>query len=111
MSSYTVILVSYNSAHLLDRCLEGLRRQRGPRLGMLAPKLRRISREAFLAGSPAGDVLDSTGLLLDRMRRPYDRGQGEPDRGQYDRDPDVLGPCGAAGLYRRSMLEALAVDG
>ncbi len=71
------------------------------RVGMIAPKLLR-------PGAPA--VLDSTGLFIDRRRRPYDRGQGQVDQGQYDAQPYVFGACGAAALYRRAMLEDLALD-
>jgi len=70
--------------------------------GMVAPKLLRTDETA---------VLDSTGLFLDRRRRPYDRGQGEADRHQYDTQPYVFGACGAAALYRRAMLEDLALNG
>lgn len=72
------------------------------RIGMLAPKL-------LQARDPA--LLDSTGLFIDRRRRPYDRGQGEADRGQYDTQIDVFGACGGAALYRRAMLKDLAPDG
>jgi GT2 family glycosyltransferase len=79
-------------------------RATGPdeRIGMVAPKLLR-------ADAPA--VLDSTCLSIDRRRRPYDRGQGEVDRGQYDTQSDAFGACGAAALYRRAMLDDLALDG
>lgn len=70
--------------------------------GIVAPKLLR-------PGDPA--VLDSTGLFVDRRRRTYDRGQGERDQGQYDDQTAVFGACGAAALYRRTMLEDLALDG
>jgi GT2 family glycosyltransferase len=76
--------------------------ERGGRIGMIAPKLLR-------ADNPT--ILDSTGLFIDRRRRPYDRGQGETDEGQYDTQIDVFGACGAAALYRRTMLEDLAPDG
>lgn len=56
-------------------------------------------------GLGAGYVLDSTGLFLSRTRRPYDRGQGQVDRGQYDRTEEVFGACGAAWMARRAMLE------
>lgn len=72
------------------------------RIGMVAPKLLR-------AADPT--VLDSTGLFIDRRRRPYDRGQGEIDKGQYDTQTDVFGASGAAALYRRAMLEDVAPDG
>ena len=71
-------------------------------IGIVAPKL-------LQAAEPAR--LDSTGLFVDRRRHPYDRGQGERDLGQYDTMLDVFGACGAAALYRRSMLTDLAVDG
>jgi GT2 family glycosyltransferase len=74
----------------------------GQSVGMAAPKLLRAD---------APTLLDSTGLYVDRRRRPYDRGQGEPDVGQYDTQTGVFGPCGAAALYRRELLEDLALDG
>ena len=73
----------------------------GP-VGAVAPKL-------LQASDPSR--LDSTGLFVDRRRRPYDRGQGERDQGQYDALPYVFGACGAAALYRRAMLQDLAPGG
>ncbi len=53
------------------------------------------------AGSAA--VIDSAGLeLLKFALRPQDRGQGQPDCGQYDQAEDIFGPSGAAALYRRA---------
>jgi GT2 family glycosyltransferase len=71
-------------------------------IGIVAPKLLR-------ADNPA--VLDSTGLFIDRRRRPYDRGQSCDDRGQYDNQREVFGACGAAALYRRTMLDDLSHNG
>ena len=75
---------------------------RDQRIGAVAPRLLR-------AADPT--TLDSTGLLIDRRRCPYDRGQGKTDRGQYDALPYVFGACAAAALYRRAMLDDLASDG
>ncbi len=91
------------------------------RIGTVAPKL-------LQANNPS--VLDSTGLFVDRRRRPYDRGQGEEDHGQYDGGfatdlpesgdlrslelsgrLEVFGACGGAALHRRAMLEDVAVEG
>jgi GT2 family glycosyltransferase len=72
------------------------------RLGMAAPKL-------LWSDDPR--LLDSTGLFIRRSRSPYDRGQGEPDAGQYDQLPSVFGACGAAAFYRRTMLDDVAVGG
>jgi GT2 family glycosyltransferase len=71
------------------------------------------------AGSASGkllradppDVIDSTGIVMLRSQRHLDRGAGEPDRGQYDREEAVFGVTGAAGFYRRAMLEDVAIAG
>jgi GT2 family glycosyltransferase len=44
-------------------------------------------------------------------QRHLDRGAGEVDRGQYDREELVFGASGAAACYRRAMLEDVKVDG
>ena len=76
--------------------------EREPRVGMVAPKLLRAD---------APTRLDSSGLFIDRRRRPYDRGQGEVDGGHYDQRTHIFGACGAAALYRRAMLEDVALNG
>lgn len=69
-------------------------------VGMVAPKL-------LQARAP--EILDSTGLFIDRRRRPYDRGQGEVDCKKYDDQVEIFGACGAAALYRRTMLQDVAL--
>jgi GT2 family glycosyltransferase len=54
---------------------------------------------------------DSTGLFIDRRRRQYLRGHGEPDRGQYQNEEEVFGVDGAAPLYRRTMLDDVSFEG
>ena len=73
-----------------------------PRAGSATGKLRRAE--------PAG-VLDSTGVVMYRSQRHVDRGADEPDRGQYDAQGPVFGVSGAAGFYRRTMLDDVAVAG
>jgi GT2 family glycosyltransferase len=77
-----------------------------PRVGMACGKLWR-----GFGPQDGRHVLDSTGLFLNRQRRPRDRGQGELDHGQYDEQWEVFGACGAASMCRRSMLEAVACHG
>jgi GT2 family glycosyltransferase len=72
-----------------------------PRVGIATGKLLRFDRL----------TLDSAGQRLSRARRPKDRGYGRPDRGQFDRDEEVFGACGAAALYRRTMLDSIADPG
>jgi GT2 family glycosyltransferase len=49
--------------------------------------------------------IDSTGLLIRKNRRAYDRGQGECDTGLYEQEEEVFGVSGAACLCRRAVLE------
>lgn len=74
----------------------------------------------LVLGDPDGDRglygdrsprLDTTGHLIFRSRRVIDRGHGEPDVGQYDTPEEIFSVCGAAVLYRRSMLEDVRIDG
>ena len=48
---------------------------------------------------------------MHRSQRHFDRGAGEVDRGQYDTPGVVFGVSGAAGCYRRAMLDDVAIAG
>jgi GT2 family glycosyltransferase len=69
-----------------------------PKVGIAAGKLLRFD----------GVTLDSCGQMLGLSRQPIDRGFGKKDKGQYDEDGEVFGACGAAALYRRTMLDQIA---
>ena len=55
-------------------------------------------------------MIDSTGVTMKGMF-PADRGQNQLDHGQYDKIEYVFGASGAAPLYRRTMLEEVALNG
>jgi GT2 family glycosyltransferase len=74
-----------------------------PKIGSLTGKLLRLGQER----SPS--VIDSTGHVMFRNRWVINRGEGEPDRGQYEEESEVFGVCGGAALYRRAMLEDIRV--
>ena len=76
-------------------------------IGMISPKVLRARGDAL---EPA-EVLDSAGIRWTLLFRHVDRGSNEADRGQYDDPALVFGPTGAAALYRRTALEAVALDG
>jgi GT2 family glycosyltransferase len=59
----------------------------------------------------APGVIDSTGIVMQRSQRHLDRGAGEVDRGQFDAPGLVFGVSGAAGCYRREMLDDVGVGG
>jgi GT2 family glycosyltransferase len=56
-------------------------------------------------------ILDSTGLVITKSRRAFDRGAGEIDRGQWDMSKDIFGVSGAAALYSRRMIEDVSING
>lgn len=59
----------------------------------------------------ATNILDSTGIVMTRSGRHFDRGAGEADLEQYDSLGEVFGITGAAVLFRKEALLASEVDG
>lgn len=86
----------------LALCVQSL--AASPDLGGVTGKLLRPTA----AGPP---LLDTTGHLVYRNRRAVDRGEREPDTGQYDDQRELFSVCGAAPCYRRRMLDDVALDG
>ncbi len=96
------VLVLNPDTRLTPRFLEELLPAfEDPRVGIVSGKLLRFD----------GCTLDSAGQRISRSRKPVDRGYGRQDRGQFDRDEEVFGACGAAALYRRTMVDAVADEG
>jgi GT2 family glycosyltransferase len=78
---------------------------RDPRLGSATGKLLRPP------SAGATRVIDSTGHVIFRNDWAANRGEKEPDGPAHDLAGEVFGVCAAAGLYRRAMLDDVAVDG
>ena len=57
----------------------------------------------------ATGTLDSTGVYRKWYGRWFDRGQGEPDDGRYDRLENIPAACGAFLFCRRKMLDQVAL--
>ncbi|MBT2290232.1 glycosyltransferase family 2 protein [Paenibacillus albidus] len=55
-------------------------------------------------------VVDSTGLRMNRARRAFDRGAEEPSSNWTESGP-VFGVSGAAAMYSRRMIEDISVEG
>ncbi len=79
-------------------------------LRLLAMQPADVGTVAPLLVRPDGTV-DSTGLLIDRFRRVYDRGRDEASASAYQQEEDVAGCSGAVALHRRAMLSDVCVDG
>jgi len=60
---------------------------------------------------PDKPVLDSTGIFFTPNLRHFDRGSQLADHGQFEQLEYVFGGSGAACLYRRSMMEDIAING
>jgi GT2 family glycosyltransferase len=99
------VLLLNPDAYLGPRYIELLERaaDADPGIGSVTGKLVRPA--------PPGEIpiLDSTGHVLYRNRVAVNRGENEPDRGQFDTAGEVFGTCAAAALYRRAMLEDVRV--
>lgn len=70
--------------------------QQHPEAGSAASKMLLFDRRDTL--HTAGDLMGSDGI-------PRNRGVWQLDRGQYDGQPWVFGPCGGAAAYRRAAWE------
>lgn len=79
-----------------------------PEAGSLCGKLIAASPDFEVASPP---LLDSTGIYLTPALRHFDRGNRLPDSGQFDRPEYVFGATGAACLYRRRMVDDIAIFG
>lgn len=54
--------------------------------------------------------IDSTGLIINKARRAFDRGAHQPSD-QYDQVEEVFGVSGAAAMYSREMINDISLDG
>lgn len=80
---------------------------RYPQAGSVSGKLWRGDDDLQPLPEP---ILDSTGMIMTRNQRHLDRGSGQRDTGQFDREEEVFGVSGAAAVYRRTMLKDIEVD-
>ena len=55
-------------------------------------------------------IIDTTGLAAFKSRRFADRGQGEEDKGQYNKTEEVFGVNGAVAFFRKKCLEDVKID-
>ncbi len=77
------------------------------RVGAVCGKLLRIASDFRI---PIDPRIDSTGIYFTPGLRHFDRGWNEPDDGRYPRAEYVFGTSAAAALYRREMIDDIALD-
>jgi GT2 family glycosyltransferase len=79
-----------------------------PKIGTICGKLLTIKSTFDHLETP---LVDSTGIYFTPMLRHLDRGSQEVDNGHYLNNEYVFGATAAAALYRRAMIEDIAIDG
>src|SRR5258708_736503 len=82
--------------------------QMDPKVGTVCGKLLSIRASFDL---PDKQLVDSTGIYFTPMLRHLDRGSQEVDNGHYLNFEYVFGATAAAALYRRAMIEDIAITG
>lgn len=71
-----------------------------PKVGMCASKMLFLHQP---------DIINSTGISLDKAGIAWDRRGGERDKGDESEPIEVFGPCAGAALYRREMLDQVGL--
>jgi GT2 family glycosyltransferase len=79
-----------------------------PKIGAVCGKLLTMTAHFEIPEKP---VVDSTGIYFNPMLRHLDRGSQEVDNGHYLQYEYVFGATAAAALYRRTMIEDIAIEG
>lgn len=108
---YDYVFLLNNDAWIEADCIHELigEFEKNNRLGMAQPKVYKAWDKR---------ILDTTGLIFkygncysweDGLGYVIDRGQNEPDEGQYDSITDVIGCCACAVLYRVDMLRKVGL--
>lgn len=72
-----------------------------PHIGSGTGKLIRQSSEG---------IIDSTGLVMHKNRRCFDRGANEPEA-EWNQREEVFGVSGAAAVYSKRMVDDISIDG
>lgn len=75
-------------------------------LGSVCPKILKWDFKA----NQLTNIIDSCGMIMHRGLAFSDLGQGLVDHNQFDKTA-IIGPSGAAGLFRLSALDTIAEDG
>ena len=75
--------------------------EKDKRIGALQPK---VLKYDFQEKKPK-NIFDTTGLLMLKNRRIINRGQGQKDKDQFNKQEEIFGADGAVPIYRRKTLE------
>ncbi len=80
--------------------------EKDDRLGALTGKLLKMKE-----GGVKTKIIDSVGFKIFKSRRVIDRGHGEADAGQYEKEEQVFGASGALPVFRKKALDDIQING
>ncbi len=85
--------------------------EKDEKIGAISGKILKIyTSEPEIEERVKTKIIDSTGLKIFKSRRVINRGEGELDKGQYDKVEEVFGLSGACVLFRRQALEDIKIS-
>lgn len=98
------ILTLNNDTKMDKNCLRELAMAiaRHPEAGMFSLKMMFFYEK---------NLINSTGTLVYWDGAAMNRGMKEKDRGPYEQEEEILGPCAGAGVYKKEMLEDIKIHG
>jgi len=109
-----ILLLNYDAILKLDYIKNALEIFKDERVGSVQGKLLRYD---FNKNELCKDkeslklnVIDTTGLMMFKNRRIVCIGQGQPDKGQFEKEKEIFGADGAAPIYRKKALEDVKLE-
>jgi len=87
------------SNDFIEKAMRGFKVNK--RIGMVSGKILRFDKK----------TIDSSGLFLTIWRTARERGYGQLDHGQFEKEGFIFGVNGAVAFYRREMLEEIKIGG
>ncbi|MEA1937041.1 MAG: glycosyltransferase family 2 protein [Patescibacteria group bacterium] len=104
-----ILLLNYDAILKPDYVKNALKIFENKQIGAVQGKLLRYdfdkNRLRKDKENPELDIIDTTGLRMFKNRRIVCIGQGEPDKGQFEKEKEIFGADGAVPIYRKKMLE------
>jgi len=104
-----ILLLNYDAILKIDYVKNALEAFKDKKVGAVQGKLLRYdfnkNKLCKDKDNPELNIIDTTGLMIFKNRRIVCVGQGEADRGQFEKETEIFGADGAAPVYRKKMLE------
>jgi len=104
-----ILLLNYDAILKPDYIKNALKVLRDKKVGAAQGKLLRydFDKNELCKDKESSElnVIDTTGLMMFKNRRIVCIGQGEADKGQFEKEKEIFGADGAVPIYRKEALE------